>query len=202
MNEGIKMQISAFVDGELPEAEAQLLLRRLSQDFAMRQQAAEYLALGRAMRGQRSIAAVGDLRGRIAAAIDDKLGEADLAAIEATGRRYLRPLTGIAIAATVAVAAVFGLQQLTLQQGAGAVPTDASSIAAAPDAATYTVPDIEYFQRHSQMASESGINNFETRRVNFELRDDGALENGLLEIDPPENRVDAQPDDAATRQVP
>ena len=45
MNDGIKMQISAFVDGELPEAEAQLLLRRLSQDAELRQQAAEYFAI-------------------------------------------------------------------------------------------------------------------------------------------------------------
>lgn len=202
MNEGIKMQVSAFVDGELPEAEAQLLLRRLSQDLALRQQAAEYLALGRAMRGQRSIAAVGDLRGRVAAAIDDKFSEADFAAIEATGRRYLRPLTGLAIAATVAVAAIFGLQQLTLEQGTGGAANSATSVAERPAAEAYTVPDIEYFQRHSQMASESGINNFETRRVNFELHDDGELETGLLEIDPPESRVDAQSDDAAPRQVP
>ena len=33
MNEGIEMQISAFVDGELPENEAELLLRRMSQDL-------------------------------------------------------------------------------------------------------------------------------------------------------------------------
>lgn len=193
MNEGIKMQISAFVDGELPEAEAQLLLRRLSQDFALRQQAAEYLALGRAMRGQRSIAAVGDLRGRIAAQIDDKSSEAEFAAIEATGRRYARPLTGLAIAATVAVAAIFGLQQLTLEQGAAS--DTAAGIAQAPAAETYTVPDIEYFQRHSQMASESGFNNFETRRVNFELREDGELATGLLEIEPPENSANTKPED-------
>ena len=37
MNDGIKMQISAFVDGELPDNEAELLLRRLSQDLDLRQ---------------------------------------------------------------------------------------------------------------------------------------------------------------------
>jgi len=31
MNEAIRMQVSAFVDGELPENEADLLVRRLSQ---------------------------------------------------------------------------------------------------------------------------------------------------------------------------
>jgi negative regulator of sigma E activity len=44
------MQVSAFVDGELPENEAELLVRRLSQDAVLRQQVAEYLAIGRIRR--------------------------------------------------------------------------------------------------------------------------------------------------------
>jgi hypothetical protein len=199
MNEGIKMQISAFVDGELPETEAQLLLRRLSQDFELRQQAAEYLALGRAMRGQRSIAAIGDLRGRVAAAIDDKLSEEEFAAIEATGRRYLRPLTGFAIAATVAVAAIFGLQQLTNLPGNSA-PATAPAVAE-ETGESYTVPDMEYFQRHSQFSMESGFSNFETRRVSFELREDGALETDLQEIDPREDPASGE-SRAEERQTP
>jgi len=49
------------------------------------------------------------------------------------------------------------------------------------------VPDIEYFQRHSQFSSESGINNFETRRVSVELRSESELETELQEIDPRED---------------
>ena len=71
MNDAIKMQISAFVDGELPQNEAELLLRRLCQDAELRQQAAEYLAMGRVMRGERVVAGLGMLRERVAAAIDD-----------------------------------------------------------------------------------------------------------------------------------
>ena len=51
MNEAIRMQLSAFVDGELPENEAEMLLRRLSQDVELRQQVAEFMAIGRALRG-------------------------------------------------------------------------------------------------------------------------------------------------------
>lgn len=192
MNEGIKMQISAFVDGELPEAETQLLLRRLSQDGELRQQAAEYFALGRALRGQRSIAAIGDLRGRIAAEIDDRLSEEEFAAIEVTGRRYLRPLTGVAIAATVAIAAIFGLQQVESVPGAGVVAVDPVVAESTADD-SYTVPDIEYFQRHSQFSSESGFNNFETRRVSFELLGDGELDSELQEIDPQDELESDQP---------
>ena len=55
MNEALRMQISAFVDGELPDNESELLLRRLSQDAAMRQQVAAYLDIGRYMRQDRDV---------------------------------------------------------------------------------------------------------------------------------------------------
>ena len=184
MNEGIKMQISAFVDGELPEAEAQLLLRRLSQDAELRQQAAEYFAIGRGLRGQSSVAETGDLRGRVAAAIDDRLIAQEFDEIEPVGRRYGRPLAGIAIAATVAVVAIFGLQQMTTPPGAG---VDSATPAVAESAAedSYTVPNIDYFQRHSEFSSEVGNNKFDFRRVSVELGEDDALPEGREEIEPP-----------------
>jgi negative regulator of sigma E activity len=185
MNEGIKNQISAFVDGELPEAEAQLLLRRLSQDVELRQQAAEYFAVGRALRGQSSVAEIGGLRGRIAAAIDDRLIEEEFSEIEPVGRRYGRPLAGIAIAATVAVVAIFGLQQVTRAPGAG---VDSATPALAESSAedSYTVPAIDYFQRHSEYSSKVGNNNFDFRRVSAEMGEDDAFENGREEIEPPQ----------------
>ncbi len=183
MNEGIKMQISAFVDGELPEAEAQLLLRRLSQDVELRQQAAEYFAMGRALRGQGSLAEMGHLRGRIAAAIDDRLIEEEFNEIKPVGRRYGRPLAGIAIAATVAIVAILGLQQMTTVPG-----IDATAPAVAEGAAedSYTVPDIDYFQRHSEFSSEVGNNNFDVRRVSADMGVDDAFEEGIEEIEPPQ----------------
>ena len=72
MNDAIRMQISAFVDGELPQNEAELLLRRLCQDGALRQQAAEYMAVGRIMRGERTVAGMAQLRQRIAAELDNQ----------------------------------------------------------------------------------------------------------------------------------
>jgi anti-sigma factor RsiW len=185
MNEGIRMQISAFVDGELPETEAQLLLRRLSQDAELRQQAAEYFAIGRAMRGQGSFAGTGGLRTRVAAAIDDRLIDMEFDEIEPVGRRYTRPLAGFAIAATVAVVAIFSLQ-LTQEPVIG---VDSATPTIAEDAVdeSYTVPDIDYFQRHSEFSSEVGNNNFDFRRVSAEVDEDAAVEEGREEIDPPED---------------
>lgn len=178
MNEGIKMQISAFVDGELPDAEAQLLVRRLSHDVELRQQVAEYFAIGRALRGQGSVAAIGDLRGRIAAAIDDRHVDQEFDEIEPVTRRYGRPLAGFAIAATVAVAAIFGLQQMTLDPAAGVDAATQAVVGGSADDA-YTVPEIDYFQRHSEFSSEVGNNNFDFRRVSAEV--DANAE----EIEPP-----------------
>ena len=90
MNEAIKMQISAFVDGELPDSEADLLLRRMSQDPELRRAAAEYLDLGRIMRGESSARGVERLRERIAAAIDDKVvehGEIGFCTLQIGGQR-------------------------------------------------------------------------------------------------------------------
>jgi len=106
------MQVSAFVDGELPENEAELLVRRLSQDAVLRQQVAEYLAIGRIMRGEYSAQGSDVLRERIAAELDERPLQdvADSAAIEKSSR-YVRPLAGFAIAASVALVAIIGLRQ-------------------------------------------------------------------------------------------
>ena len=138
MNETIRLQLSAFVDGELPDNEAELLLRRMSQDGQLRQQVAEYLAIGRAMRGEVQVAGIATLRDRIAA----ELGEAPVheVATDATAsdRRYLRPLAGFAVAATVAVVAIFGLGRLV---GVNGLDDDASRTA---DSGVFpTQPDVD-----------------------------------------------------------
>jgi negative regulator of sigma E activity len=106
------MQVSAFVDGELPENEAELLVRRLSQDAVLRQQVAEYLAIGRIMRGEYSVQGSDVLRERIAAELDERplQDEADSVVAEKSAR-YVKPLAGFAIAASVALIAIIGLRQ-------------------------------------------------------------------------------------------
>ena len=140
MNDAIKTQISAFVDGELPSNESELLLRRLSQDIELRQQAAEYFAIGRAIRGNRGVPGIEKLREQIAAALDDKSFHEDLDTIEPVNRRFLRPIAGVAIAATVALVAIFGLQQVD-NAGTVDVAPIADNIDAAGNTPSYTVPD-------------------------------------------------------------
>ena len=100
MNDAIRMQISAFVDGELPDSEADLLLRRMSQDAELRREAAEYLELGRVMRGESAVRGTGRLRKRISAALDDKAFDDRSTETAESPARLVRPLEGVADAAS------------------------------------------------------------------------------------------------------
>ena len=194
MNDGIKMQISAFVDGELPQNEAELLLRRLCQDAELRQQAAEYLAMGRVIRGERYIAGMSTLRERVSASLDDTSLQEEFDVADTARPRFGRPLAGVAIAATVALAALLGLQQMTdVQELDAAVPGDA--VADSIDGG-YTVPGEEdellrdYYLRHSATSSYFGANSINARLVTLQLREDVVIETDDAEQDSAETDVE------------
>jgi len=144
MNDKPRDQMSAFLDDELPDREAGLLLRRLQGDAELRGAAERYLLIGQALRGER-LSGV-DLAGRVAAALDAETAY-DTAATPSGRPRWLRPVAGAAVAATVAVVALMGLQNNGERAGVDAVTADVS--ADAPPVATpgdeadgfaYTVP--------------------------------------------------------------
>lgn len=182
MNEALKMQISAFVDGELPDNESELLLRRLSQDAAMRQQVAEYLEIGRLLRRDQQVPGMDQLRGRISAALGDEAlpepGEkADV------GSSLMTPASGIAVAATVAAVALVGLSQLTTPVDSEL--QDAVVIDLAP---TYTEPtadvvlqnapserELDLLRRHSDSDILYRMATFEVSEDLEEIEPDGHL---------------------------
>jgi negative regulator of sigma E activity len=87
------MQVSAFVDGELPDNEADLLVRRLSQDADLRQQVSEYLAIGRVMRGEYTVQGGNALRERVAAELEERpLQEPADTVVAKQPSRYVRPV--------------------------------------------------------------------------------------------------------------
>lgn len=202
MNDALRMQISAFVDDELPENETELLLRRLSQDASLRRQVAEYLRIGRLIRGDREIPGMGDLRNRIAEA----LGEQPVDTVIRTGKsrnRYLKPAAGVAIAASVAALALVGLRQLDIpdpaQSPAGNPETLKTAVANDPG---YTEPlpaDVlsgqpgemlmQYYLSHGESSAELGANGILTRLVTLELR-----EGELVEVQPGQGRTTADAD--------
>ena len=176
MNEALKMQISAFVDGELPDNESELLLRRLSQDASMRQQVAEYLEIGRLIRRDRAVAGVAQLRARISTAIgDETLPRSESA--PAVGSSFISPASGVAIAATVAVVALLGLNQLGTPVDSGVQAAVAIDLAPA-----YTEPSLEqvltnspserqldYLRRHGDSSPAIGSSDIIYRMATFEI---------------------------------
>ena len=178
MNEAIRMQVSAFVDGELPENEADLLVRRLSQDSHLRQQVSEYLAIGRIMRGEYSVQGSDALRERIAAELDaGQLQEpADTVAANQPSR-YARPAAGAAIAATVALVAIFGLGRVAdVDTG---VPATA---VVADDAVSETVPTMSDDElRRLMILHGDGSNSFSTRVTSLQMRAEELAEEAAAE---------------------
>lgn len=184
MNEAIRMQLSAFADGELPDNEKELLLRRLSQDADMRRQVAEYMAIGRAMRGDATIIGVDTLRDRIAEAIGNIDTDVASEAIEVSKpveSRVTRPLAGMAIAATVALAAIFGLRQMSVTPETVNDPLPVAET----EAAFPTQPDADnVLQQYRLMHdAEAAGSSMRTRFTAIELRQGIDIDN-LTEADP------------------
>ena len=176
MNDGIREQLSAYVDGELPENEAELLLRRVSQDVELRQDVAEYLAIGRLIRSESGLAGSDRLHERVAAAIGDKPADVEGVVDSANTSRAIRPLAGVAIAATVALVAIFALQQTP---GVDELPAE-SPVAVANE----VVPSVDaqqerqrqYFLNHKQLSSPLGANGMVSRVVTLRFSEEVVLD--------------------------
>jgi negative regulator of sigma E activity len=161
------MQVSAFVDGELPENEAELLVRRLSQDADLRKQVSEYLAIGRIMRGEYSLQGSDALRERIAAKLGEKpLQDTADAAVASPPPRFVRPAAGAAIAATVALVAIFGLGRVADVES----PAPATAVVA-DDVVSETVPTMNDAElRRLLILHGEGSNSFSTRVTSVQMR--------------------------------
>lgn len=176
MNDMIKMQISAFIDDELPQNESELLLRRLSQDAELRRVVARFLEIGRNIRHERELPNMALLRQRVA----EELGverHIDEAAPITARNRYVKPIAGLAVAATVAVLAIVGLQQ------SDAPSADAVSDTVA-DNAGYTQPAAddrlnEMFRLHENASGTSGSTAILSEFVALEIN-----EAELVKVDP------------------
>ena len=69
MSEQIREQVSAFLDGELPNSETELLLKRLARDGDLREHFGRYALIGEALRGPGRLMAKG-FAGRVNLGID------------------------------------------------------------------------------------------------------------------------------------
>jgi sigma-E factor negative regulatory protein RseA len=169
MTDALNEQLSACLDGELPPAELDLLLKRVGREAELRAAIGRYSLIGEAMRAERPAVASRDFASKVMAAVAAEPAPARVpepkgvpdyvrtpaAAVRASRispavTRYLRPAAGMAIAAGVAAVAVLTMQP-AVQPDLGAVNTplvaanqpaaNEPSVAPAADAeSSYVVP--------------------------------------------------------------
>ena len=190
------MQLSAFVDGELPANEAELLMRRMGQDKELRREVAEYLAIGRLIRAEAGLAGADRLYERVA----DEIGEHHEASIaesaDATetkaGSRAIRPLAGFAIAASVALVAIFALQQTNEEPIPGAPPmvVNEESSNAVPSVDSQLEKQRVLFRKHAETSSEYGTSGLISQVVTLNFSED------LGEDAEPDESTDTETDQA------
>lgn len=133
MSDKLNEQVSACVDGETDAGESELLLRRLSQDDALRSRWARYHLISDALKN--------NLPDQPSLSLADRIHDA--VAREATPhprfsvKRLLKPAAGLAIAASVAALAVLAVRSVPN----GANPEPAAQIASV---ATTVVAPAQY----------------------------------------------------------
>jgi sigma-E factor negative regulatory protein RseA len=142
MSEQIREQVSAFLDGELPSSETELLLKRLTRDAELRESFGCYALIGESLRGSSRVPLTRGFAGRVNRAIDGEPASATLAAMHVSRPRWWRPIAGAAVAASVAAVAVLALQQRADQPTMrAALPATARNLTAVPkEPISYTVP--------------------------------------------------------------
>jgi negative regulator of sigma E activity len=167
MTQSLQEQLSACLDGELPEAELDLLLQRLEREamveagdsapgnsaprqhprHSMRSAMGRYSLIGEALRTQHPVRAPADFASRVRAAVaaEEQLQAPPVRAkIAPQTLRWLRPVGGMAVAASVAAVALMAFQPQTHTPDplspAPASPLQAANVAPVEDNPSYVVP--------------------------------------------------------------
>ncbi len=142
MTDSLNEQLSACLDGQLPEGELDLLLKRVGRDAQLRRTLGRYSLVGEALRGHGAAQASSGFADRVAAAIAAEGAPGPVRAkLNPAVMRWLRPAAGLAVAASVAAVAVFTFQ-LPAPESTAVVAQQAPMIAATDTTAadSYIVP--------------------------------------------------------------
>lgn len=139
MTDPVKEQLSACLDGELPEEQLDLLLRQVQRDTPLRETMGRYSLVGEALRGQIPVRASAGFADRVAAAVAAEHIPASTLR-RSTAIRWLQPLAGLAVAAGVAAVAILSFRPAVDDGQPLAVNGPTAVESAAGQAPSYTVP--------------------------------------------------------------
>jgi sigma-E factor negative regulatory protein RseA len=150
MNEELDSQLSAMFDDELPPAQCELLARRLSRDEDLKARWGRYAAIGATIRSEGGARLSADLARRVNAAISSEpavVAEPVRQASRPLTSRFWAPIGGLAVAASVAAAAIiwvrfqtFPAQGPAMAQTTAATTAGIHAAATAPGDVSYVVP--------------------------------------------------------------
>lgn len=143
MSEQIREQVSAFLDGELPSSETELLLKRLTRDAELRESFGRYALIGESLRSASRAPLTRGFAGRVNCAIDGEPIAVNFPSVRVRAPRWWRPFAGAAVAAGVAAVAVVALQQRAVAptvHGLSPLTAQNASVAQPKEAISYTVP--------------------------------------------------------------
>ena len=145
MSEQIREQVSAFLDGELPDTETELLLKRLTRDGELRESFGRYALIGEALRGAGSQILTRGFASRVNLAIDGEPAQVAALSQPARASRWWRPIAGVTVAAGVAAVAIVALQQRSISPHLSGASLTAQNVtaplkAAAPASAPSQLP--------------------------------------------------------------
>lgn len=149
MTDPVQEQLSACLDNELPEAELDLLLKRLERDPQLGEPMGRYAVIREALRDDRPARASSDFASRVCAAIAaEQVVPRQPARVAANSLKWLRPAVGMAIAAGVAAVAVVTVQPRieepqTQQIAEAQAPTALPEVPAVQSDDRYIVPTIK-----------------------------------------------------------
>jgi len=130
MSEQIREQVSAFLDGELPDTETELLLKRLTRDGELRESFGRFALIGEALRGSGSQILTRGFASRVNLAIDGEPVHVPALATPPRASRWWRPLAGVTVAAGVAAVAIVALQQRAISPRSGVSAVTAQNVTA------------------------------------------------------------------------
>ena len=147
MIESTRERLSALIDGELDQAEAVRLLDEVTRNSELQRTWEQYHLIGDALQGHMAPGlAMGDLFERVRRQLEAEPVLYQLRVFRLPG---LRPLAGFALAASVAVVTVLGLQAFVLESGPGV-----TQVARQEASAPVTVASV----RHTTSAFDPRLN--------------------------------------------
>jgi len=121
MTDRIKEQLSAFLDGELPDPESTLLVKRLERDDDLRGALSRYSLIGAVLRSDGDVPAARQVAARVSAAIANEPFRA-VAFVRMPDRETLKHVVaGFAVAAGVAFGSVLLVQRFDAQDSTAPV---------------------------------------------------------------------------------